>query len=378
MGFVRMSTDSVRSEKSRQACLTASEGDTINRRLCLQYWETAGRIDFALRAAAFESRWFAIDFAQMAFSASVGRNEFVRLRYWHDGSGRSLLHAAESGSSEPRDKLTEPTRKMGLSTMTAATAPPNETMNDAPPATSQPKVDKSGAKVRGMFASIAHRYDFLNHFLSANVDKHWRRRATRLAPPPPAGQWIVDCCTGTGDLAVAYDKVADGSNPIVATDFCRPMLVRSVPKFEKIKASDRVVVVEADSQRLPLPSDFAGLTTVAFGLRNISDTINGLDEMIRITRPGGRVAILEFSRPTGRVLGRAYLAFFKRILPRVGQAIAPNASNAYGYLPASVLEFPDGQAMLDLMASRGLTGCTAAPMTLGIATLYIGTKPKAI
>lgn len=256
--------------------------------------------------------------------------------------------------------------------MTASTAP----LPDAQPAQPLPRVDKSGAKVRGMFASIAHRYDFLNHFLSANVDKYWRRKTTRLAPPPPAGQWIVDCCTGTGDLAVVYDQVAKCSNPIVATDFCRPMLVRSVPKFAKRNAADRVVVVESDSQRLPLPESFAGLTTVAFGLRNISDTVAGLDEMIRVTRPGGRVAILEFSRPTGKILGRAYLAFFRRVLPRVGQAIAPNASNAYGYLPASVLEFPDGQAMLDLMAARGLVNCTATPLTLGIATLYIGTRKE--
>jgi len=105
--------------------------------------------------------------------------------------------------------------------------------------------------------------------------------------------------------------------------------------------------------------------------------VNGLDELIRITMPGGRVAILEFSRPQGRILGRMYLAFFKRILPKVGQAIAPNASNAYSYLPASVLEFPDGQAMIDLMTSRGLTSCQATPMTFGIASLYIGTKPNA-
>lgn len=264
----------------------------------------------------------------------------------------------------------------GFRTMTVSTAPPQDSSpraSQAPPAKS---VDKSGAKVRGMFASIAHRYDFLNHFLSANIDKHWRRKTTRLAPPPPAGQWIVDCCTGTGDLAVVYDEVAKGDNPIFATDFCRPMLVRSLPKFAKRKADGRVIVAEADAQRLPLPDGFAGLTTVAFGLRNIADTVKGLDELIRITRPGGRVAILEFSRPTGRVLGRLYLAFFKRILPKVGQAIAPNAANAYGYLPASVLEFPDGQAMLDLMSARGLTGCSATPMTLGIATLYVGTRPE--
>lgn len=228
-----------------------------------------------------------------------------------------------------------------------------------------------------MFASIAHRYDFLNHFLSANIDKFWRSRTTHLAPPPANGGLIVDCCTGTGDLAVAYDRKAKGANPIVATDFCRPMLARSVPKFEKAGAAGRIAVVESDAQHLPLPSEVSELTTVAFGLRNISDTVHGLDELIRVTKPQGRVAILEFSRPTGRILGPLYLAFFRRVLPKVGQAIAPNASNAYAYLPASVLEFPDGQAMLDLMARRGLIQCRAFPMTFGIATLYIGEKQAA-
>lgn len=247
-----------------------------------------------------------------------------------------------------------------------------ESANASQPA--RPSVDKSGRSVQAMFASIAHRYDFLNHFLSVNIDKYWRSCTTRLAPPPPAGEVIIDCCTGTGDLAVAYDRRSAGANPIIATDFCRPMLVRTVPKVEKIGAAARVAVVESDAQHLPVPSNTSGLTTVAFGLRNIADTCRGLDEMIRVTKPGGRVAVLEFSRPTGRILGRLYLWFFKRILPRVGQAFAPNQANAYAYLPASVLEFPDGQKMLDLMASRGLENCWQKPMTLGIATLYVGVK----
>ena len=117
----------------------------------------------------------------------------------------------------------------------------------------------------------------------------------------------------------------------------------------------RVTLIESDAQRLPLPSDTFGIVSVAFGLRNVGDTVRGIDELIRVTRPGGKVVILEFSRPRGAVLGRLYLAFFRHLLPRVGQAIAPNADNAYEYLPQSVLAFPDGQAMLDLLADRGLT-----------------------
>lgn len=251
---------------------------------------------------------------------------------------------------------------------------PSTVVNEPPEAVKS--VDKSGRKVQGMFASIAHRYDLLNHLLSANIDKHWRSQTTRLAPPPAAGETIVDCCTGTGDLAVAYDVKSGGRNPIVATDFCRPMLVRTVPKLQKRQAENRVAVVESDAQHLPLPDNFAGLTTVAFGLRNIASTVCGLDEMIRVTKPGGRVAVLEFSRPTGMILGPIYMTFFRRILPKVGQTIAPNDANAYAYLPASVLEFPDGQAMLDLMAQRGLSQCWRKPMTFGIATLYVGTKPE--
>ena len=116
-----------------------------------------------------------------------------------------------------------------------------------------------------------------------------------------------------------------------------------------------MTLIEGDTQRLPLPGDTFGVVTVAFGLRNVADTVRGIDEMIRVARPGGKVAILEFSRPRGALLGRLYLFFFRRVLPRVGQALAPNDHDAYSYLPASVMQFPDGQAMLDLLASRGLT-----------------------
>lgn len=234
-------------------------------------------------------------------------------------------------------------------------------------------VDKSGARVRGMFGSIAPRYDFLNHLLSLNIDRSWRRFTTRTVPPAQ-GDPILDCCTGTADLALAYAEAARGLAPIVATDFCRPMLERGLAKARKRGVDGRVLLVEADTQALPLPDDTFGIVTVAFGLRNVEDTVRGLDEMVRVARPGGTVAILEFSRPRGAVLGRLYMAFFRRVLPRVGQTIAPNADNAYAYLPTSVLQFPDGQAMLDLMSSRGLANVAQHRLTFGIASLYVGTK----
>jgi demethylmenaquinone methyltransferase/2-methoxy-6-polyprenyl-1,4-benzoquinol methylase len=227
-----------------------------------------------------------------------------------------------------------------------------------------------------MFASIARRYDFLNHLLSLNIDCFWRRYTTQTVPPQP-GEPVLDCCTGTADLALAYDRAARGLAPVVATDFCREMLILGRDKVRRQGASGRVVLIEGDTQRLPVPADTFCVVCVAFGLRNVSDTIRGIDEMIRAARPGGKVAILEFSRPTGRVLGRLYLAFFRHVLPLVGQAIAPNDDQAYHYLPRTVLEFPDGQQMLDLLSSRGLVALQHHPLTLGVATLYVGTKPAA-
>jgi len=226
-----------------------------------------------------------------------------------------------------------------------------------------------------MFASIAPRYDLLNHLLSLNIDRSWRAFTTKVVEPQP-GLPVLDCCTGTADLALAYDRAGRGQAPIIATDFCRQMLDVGREKLHKAKAASRIMLVEGDTQRLPLPSDTFAVVTVAFGLRNVRDTVRGIDEMIRVARPGGKIAILEFSRPRGRILGRLYLVFLRRLLPRIGQALAPNDDRAYDYLPQSVLGFPDGQAMLDLLASRGLTALKQYPLTLGIATLYVGLKPE--
>jgi demethylmenaquinone methyltransferase / 2-methoxy-6-polyprenyl-1,4-benzoquinol methylase len=258
-------------------------------------------------------------------------------------------------------------------------SPPESQGAGAPPATPFPlepaaAVDKSDRRVRRMFASIARRYDLLNHLLSLNIDRAWRTFTTRTVPPEP-GVPVLDCCTGTADLALAYDRAGQGRSPIVGTDFCREMLEIGRSKVKKAGASGRVTLVEGDARHLPAPDDTFGVVSVAFGLRNVSDTVRGVDELIRVARPGGKVAILEFSRPRGRFLGRVYLAFFRHVLPRIGQALSPNADGAYDYLPRSVLEFPDGQAMLDLLAARGLGSLELHPLTGGIATLYVGTKP---
>lgn len=237
-------------------------------------------------------------------------------------------------------------------------------------------LDKQGDRIRGMFERIAPWYDTLNHLLSLNVDKRWRAKTTRLVPPPDDGP-ILDICTGTGDLALAYDAAAGGRVPVVGADFCPPMLALAAKKAERAKAAGRLTWVEADAVALPFADAHFGLVTCAFGLRNVSDTDRGLSEMARVTRPGGRVAVLEFSKPTNPLFGRLYLWYFRRVLPRVGQMLSRSPDSAYVYLPASVLRFPDGEALAERMRAAGLTDVTYHPFTFGVATLYVGHKPPA-
>src|SRR5437868_1321577 len=226
-----------------------------------------------------------------------------------------------------------------------------------------------------MFAAIAPSYDLLNHLLSLNIDKYWRWRTTHLIPPEGSSP-ILDLCTGTGDLAFAYDRSVQGKVPIVGADFCHEMLVRAVQKTEQRHAAERIRYLEADAQQLPFPDNFFQITAVAFGLRNVTDAERGLAEMVRVTQKGGRVAILEFSKPRHWLFGRLYQFYFRRVLPFVGQFLSRSKDNAYRYLPASVREFPDGEALAQRLRRHGLMDVHFHTLTFGIATLYVGTKPK--
>jgi demethylmenaquinone methyltransferase/2-methoxy-6-polyprenyl-1,4-benzoquinol methylase len=235
-------------------------------------------------------------------------------------------------------------------------------------------LDKREERIRNMFGAIAPRYDFLNHLLSLNIDRWWRRRTVQRVPPDltdPAP--ILDVCTGTGDLALAYDRAAKGQREIVGTDFCLPMLLPAVRKSKRAQSTQRITFLEADTQQLPFPDDQFQIVSVAFGLRNVTDMNRGLAEMVRVAKPGGRVAILEFSRPHG-FIGFMYKFYFKQILPRVGQLFSKSPDKAYEYLPASVLAFPDGEELAKVMRKHGLRDVQYFPMTFGIATLYVGVK----
>ena len=234
-------------------------------------------------------------------------------------------------------------------------------------------VDKSSDRVRQMFGRIAGRYDFLNHLLSLGIDHYWRWRTVRLvAPSGPLP--ILDVCTGTGDLALAYDRAAGGKTPIVAGDFCHEMLAIGQQKAYRTGADARIEFIEADAQALPVPSDAFQIVCVAFGLRNVADTDRGLAEMTRACAPGGKVAVLEFTTPTWQPFKAVYGWYFRRVLPRIGRLFARDSGDAYEYLPTSVGEFPQGEALAVRMRAAGLADVRRYPLTLGVATLYVGEK----
>ncbi len=226
-----------------------------------------------------------------------------------------------------------------------------------------------------MFGEIAPRYDFLNHALSMNVDRYWRWRTVRRVPPLDDRGPLLDVCTGTGDLALAYDRAAGGKLPIVAADFCHEMLTLGRAKSERRGSTERVAFIEGDAEQLPLADDQFQIVSVAFGLRNVADTDRGLAEMTRVCQPGGKVAVLEFTTPRRNPMKAFYSWYFRNVLPRIGQWLMKNNSAAYEYLPESVGGFLQYEALTERMEAAGLAKVQFYPMTFGIATLYVGEKP---
>jgi demethylmenaquinone methyltransferase/2-methoxy-6-polyprenyl-1,4-benzoquinol methylase len=199
-------------------------------------------------------------------------------------------------------------------------------------------------------------------------------RRARLEPGLP----VLDVCTGTGDLALAFWRRGKGRIPVVGADFTHEMLQlarRKVP-HRKADANAPLEFLEADAQHLPFGDRQFQVVSVAFGLRNVTDTRQGLREMARVCRPGGRVMVLEFSLPENRLIRGVYRWYFRNILPRLGQMLARNSHAAYEYLPQSVAEFPQGAELAGMMTECGLTAVTWTPLTFGIATLYVGTRAE--
>jgi demethylmenaquinone methyltransferase/2-methoxy-6-polyprenyl-1,4-benzoquinol methylase len=230
--------------------------------------------------------------------------------------------------------------------------------------------DSKKEQVEHMFDSIAPRYDFLNHFLSLGIDKIWRKKAIQsLADSKPL--LILDVATGTADLAIAALKL----NPekVIGIDISQLMLDVGRKKIRTGKLSDKIELVKGDSEALPYADNTFDAVTVAFGVRNFENLDKGLSELYRVLKPGGKLAVLEFSKPRSFPFKQLYYLYFHQILPLWGKWISKN-QNAYAYLPESVKHFPDGKNFTEHLIKARFKNNTCKPLTFGICTLYNGLK----
>ncbi|MBI4582618.1 MAG: class I SAM-dependent methyltransferase [Planctomycetes bacterium] len=236
-----------------------------------------------------------------------------------------------------------------------------------------------------MFADIAPTYDFLNHFLSANRDRAWRREAVRLAGIGPRHR-VLDVCCGTGDLALeAWKRLGEEpAGVIVGADFCPEMVHRAMEKKRILErrrerpAAAPFELLVADTLRLPFPEGAFDFVTVGFGIRNVSSLEAGLREMRRVLRPGGRAVILEFATPRSAWFRKLFEVYFHQVLPRLGRWLSsapdPDLDNAYKYLPDSVDLFPEPQVLCDVLRSAGFAEVAYRLLTFGIAAVHLGVK----
>ena len=234
------------------------------------------------------------------------------------------------------------------------------------------KDDKSGKKeqVAKMFDNISHRYDFLNHFLSLGIDKLWRKKAIEMLRDS-SPQVILDVATGTGDFALQAMSLKP--QHISGIDISEGMLEVGRRKIRAKNLQDTIDLKTGDSENIPFPENKFDAVTVAFGVRNFENLEKGLEEIHRVLRPGGKLIILEFSRPRRFPMKQLYNFYFKHILPRVGRAVSSDSA-AYTYLPESVQAFPDVDDFLQVLNRIGYKNTRCNALTFGISSIYSATK----
>jgi demethylmenaquinone methyltransferase/2-methoxy-6-polyprenyl-1,4-benzoquinol methylase len=220
-----------------------------------------------------------------------------------------------------------------------------------------------------MFGQVARRYDLANHLLSANVDRYWRNRTVArvrgILKRPDAR--VIDLACGTGDLLIALERAAGRS--LIGSDFCHPMLTGAQAKLQRGRFHS--ALLESDALALPFADSSLDLITIAFGYRNLANYRAGLIEMRRVLRPGGALAILEFTQPPNRAFAAAYHWYSRRVLPIIGGIIS-GAPEAYRYLPESVRKFPDAPELASMMKEAGFKQIDWEYLTFGIAALHVG------
>ena len=225
-------------------------------------------------------------------------------------------------------------------------------------------------QVAEMFDNIAHRYDFLNHALSLGIDRGWRKKAVKLLSKAKPKR-LLDVATGTGDFALQLLSLKP--EEVIGVDISKDMLAVGNKKVVKRGKDKTVTLIYGDSENLQFENDHFDAITVAFGVRNFENLEKGLAEMLRVLCPGGQIAILEFSKPTNRLVKGLYYLYFKRILPVVGKWVSKDA-RAYTYLPESVESFPHGEAFISILDGLGYRKVKQYPLTMGIASIYFGQK----
>jgi demethylmenaquinone methyltransferase / 2-methoxy-6-polyprenyl-1,4-benzoquinol methylase len=237
--------------------------------------------------------------------------------------------------------------------------------------------DKTPDRIAGMFDAIAPRYDLLNHLLSAGIDRRWRTRM--IASLQLTGrETLIDVCTGTADVALEARRAAGAgmrAARILGVDFAGGMLALGQQKVRNAGEQKRIALVRGDAMRIPAPDGVADAATVAFGVRNVHKVDVACRELARVLRPGGRLAILEFSVPRVPGLASLYRWYFSRVLPLVGRMISGH-SGAYSYLPASVGTFPPPGEFVTLLRQSGFVDVTAVPLTFGIVYLYAAIRKQ--
>jgi demethylmenaquinone methyltransferase/2-methoxy-6-polyprenyl-1,4-benzoquinol methylase len=227
------------------------------------------------------------------------------------------------------------------------------------------------AQVAKMFDSISWRYDLLNHLLSLNVDVYWRRRAMReLKALKP--KLILDVATGTGDLAIQAIKSLDPEK-VIGVDISAGMMEIGRKKIERKGLSKKIELRRGDSENLPFEENKFDAVIVAFGVRNFENLEKGLADMFRVVKPGGKVVILEFSKPDKFPFREFYGLYFKYVVPIVGRMVSKDRA-AYDYLPESIHAFPRGKAFLEILDRVGYKNTACKPLTFGISSIYTGTK----
>jgi demethylmenaquinone methyltransferase/2-methoxy-6-polyprenyl-1,4-benzoquinol methylase len=249
--------------------------------------------------------------------------------------------------------------------------PKAENQEPRPAPTPVGETEQQAEAVERMFSAIAPRYDLLNRLLSAGRDRAWRREAIR-ATALPLGARLLDICAGTADMALEAAR-RDPACRVVAVDFSQPMLALAQAKVARAGLADRIQLEQASAEALPLPAESFDAACMAFGLRNLADRRQGLREMHRIVRPGGRAVVLEFTTPPSPALRTIYLWYFHQVLPRIGRLVSGHPT-AYAYLPASVREFPSPAGLAAWMRETGFSQVSWRSMTAGIVAIHVGVK----